>query len=119
MTGARPNRRAIAPCESLRLAGLNRQLLGAHNVDQGQSWTCEGTSSPHFLDSKIAADLPSQELVDFTMARNSRSLVVFGIVVDGMSAAFTKQPTTLRFQMTDEVLPFHDPVSEKRSLEIS
>ena len=70
-----------------------------------------------FLNPKIAANLPSQKAIDCAMAGNCRRLVVLWIVINAVLAAFSEEATSVRLQMTDQVLPFHDVAIENPSLE--
>jgi len=46
-------------------------------------------------DLKVTSDLPSQELVDLSVARNSGCLSSSGIHVDGMVGALAQQAASL------------------------
>jgi hypothetical protein len=51
--------------------------------------------------SQVAADFPRQKLVDFTVSRDRRRLVIRRVHVDTMLAAVPQQTASVRFDVPD------------------
>lgn len=60
-----------------------------------------------FWDLEVTAYLLGEVFVDFTMPWNCGALLGGAIDVDRMIAAFSKQLAAMRFEVTDQVTPFH------------
>jgi hypothetical protein len=58
-------------------------------------------------DFEITTDLPSQEVVNLAVTRDSRYLPVPKVHVYGMVGALAKEHTSMCLKLSDEVAAFH------------
>lgn len=56
---------------------------------------------------QVAADLASEELIDFAMPRHGGHFARRGVHIDRMVTALAKQPASMGLKMTDEINPLH------------
>jgi hypothetical protein len=59
---------------------------------------------------KILADLTSQVVIDLTMSRYCRTLVLTGIVPPRMPTTFPQQLTTVSSKMAKKLIPLHKAI---------